>query len=242
MTTKFSIANFTLPHWLEVGASMFLGAAADAALNLVLTGGLPKTAAQWQALGVAALMAGLGAIRGINTSQPKAPPGDGPGGGDKVSGDVPTTTSGRPVPPASLRFRGRMRSGIWAAGFLLTMFAFGGSTEGCGWWSANSNTVVRDLGAIGECVLAQLFGGTSDPSVITKNCVGATMQDVADIITSLLDFYRQQPSGGPTATSTICGVGTPPVAGAPECISMAQVAMLHTAHARAKEALDKAGQ
>lgn len=185
--------NWTPPHWITLLLSVFFGAAGPFALNAIVTGGMPHTSAQWASLAIGALVAGLAAIKGIYLTPP-TPPSDGAALGiDKLPLSPPSLPPRNSV-RETLHWPKQLRAGMWAAAVLAGAILVGGMAgglTGCGWWAANSNTVVRDAGQIGSCVLAQLFSGASDAGTVVKACDGATFSDVEALIASLIDFYSK---------------------------------------------------
>lgn len=156
----------------------------------------------------------------------KTPPG---GSGTKAAKpvSVPPLNS---LPPTSLRFRAPLLAACLAASLAFS---------GCAWWSANSKTVVTDLGKLGSCIAASLFGGATDAGAIVKACDGSTFADVEQVIASLIDYYQHPPTGSAAAVATLCGSGDTPFKGAPQCATVAQVGLLHSAHASARMALER---
>jgi len=62
--------GWTLPHWLVVVGSVFGGAALSTIKTTLQTGAFPSTAADWQALAVAAVGAGVAAVVGLYVTPP----------------------------------------------------------------------------------------------------------------------------------------------------------------------------
>ena len=102
------------------------------------------------------------------------------------------------------------------------------SIEGCSWWAANSASVVTYTEADAVCVLGQLFtGGAVDPAAIALACAPVTIEQIAAILASIVDFYVV-PSSADAGTDAAsagatqgqhCGNGPPPIKGLPPCVS-----------------------
>lgn len=113
----------------------------------------------------------------------------------------------------------------------------------CAWWQSNSKPVVADLGQIASCVIAQLVQGVSDAGSITKSCDRAAFDNLAQVIASLIDFYKTPvthvvaDAGVSASPYVLCGSGDPPFPGIPECLTVSQLATLHAAHASVKAAV-----
>jgi hypothetical protein len=106
---------------------------------------------------------------------------------------------------------------------------------GCSWFASNKTQVTTDVGQIASCVITQLFQGVTDPAQIVTACVGSTLADVDQIITSIINFYDQPDAGAAVASSgQHCGSGTPPYKGMTQCVSDAQLAKFRQASASVK--------
>ena len=79
-----------------------------------------------------------------------------------------------------------------AVGLVVTM-----TSLGCGWFTANKQTVTTDLGQAASCVLAQVFQGQQDATAIAAACAPTTLADVVALVESLLSFYTQPTEAGP---------------------------------------------
>lgn len=138
-----------------------------------------------------------------------------------VGGPPPSAggSSGDPdktKPPATTRL-------AWATA-TLALFA-----AGCGWFAANSPTLVTYTEQDVQCVFAQLFGGDLTLDGILAACVPLTATQALAILESIVSYYTSPSpadAGAAGMGATVCGTGTPPVKGLPVCISADKLAQL----------------
>lgn len=123
----------------------------------------------------------------------------------------------------------------------------GAGAEGCGFWnSSGGGQVVSGAGAVGSCVLLQYLGGVTDPNAIISACDNIALSQLVSILDSLIGYYTQpQPAssdaGATASTPMACGVGKPPVQGAPTCITQASLGGLKALRAAAAARAADAG-
>lgn len=175
--------------------------------------------------------------------------GSASGGGTLSTGSTDSAAQDRwTKPPPSNANRSRMAPGF-AVALLVGAMVFAPRPvardiertsvvlvgEGCAWWQANNQNVVRDLSAVGSCVLSQVFQGVTKPLDLTKACAPATLEDVEQVLSSLLNFYTQSGAAG-AGGGQRCGQGEPPVKSAPVCVTVEQYLQLETAHAASGDA------
>jgi len=163
------------------------------------------------------------------------------GGGDGGNGATATTTPppAAPADPPPAAPAAKKIGVLAPAVVVLTLSLSVGGTvatqTGCGWFGANNNQVVSDVGQIASCVIAQLFQGVTDPLKIVGACQGATMADVEQIIASIINYYDQPDASAAVAASDKhCGVGNPPYKGMDQCATTAQLTSFKTAHTNVK--------
>jgi hypothetical protein len=135
----------------------------------------------------------------------------------------------------------------------LVMGAGGG--EGCGFWnSSGGGQVVSATTATGSCVLLQYLSGVTDPNAILSACDSGTLSQLVSILDSIITYYTTpqvtdagtvaSDAGPPTASASapmVCGIGKPPVQGAPTCITQAALAGLKALRAAAAARAADAG-
>jgi len=94
---------------------------------------------------------------------------------------------------------------------------------GCSWWSNGGGSQTQTSGTvIALCVFEQLLQGVTQPDAIATACDSIALSQLLNVLDSILNYYVQPPApdagvadGG---APMLCGVGTPPVMGAPTCV------------------------
>lgn len=60
---------------------------------------------------------------------------------------------------------------------------------GCSWFQGpGSGAVTSGAGIVASCVLRQIEEGVSDPAAVVAACAGATLDEVVQIVESLIAF------------------------------------------------------
>jgi hypothetical protein len=158
----------------------------------------------------------------------------------------PRTPPPPPPAPAAARwtYSPRAAQGVWtdrAFRPLRTILVAGllGAVVSCAWWKGEEPTIVQYTEADAACVLGQLFGtGAFSPPAIVLACAPVTLAQVVAILASLVNFYvNPADAGGATSAGEVCGVGPPPIRGAPACIPHETLLRLQAMHEAAKAEL-----
>lgn len=133
-----------------------------------------------------------------------------------------------------------------AGAIMLGVFSVGANMSGCSWFNAGGGAQLEEAGvAVGSCALTQVLSGNVNPATILTACVGATLSQVVSIIESVVAYYAQPApveSGMASSSGTMCGVGTPPMQGLPQCVDASSLAKMKAFLANAAATTDAAGQ
>ena len=141
----------------------------------------------------------------------------------------------RPVPSSRTSSSSSSSSSSFATAHVSSSFAMM-SSQGCGLFKSAAPNVPSDIQAVTQCVIGQLLAATVSVDIILQSCIGATLQLIADVAQELVDYFTTPADAGAVgAPGAVCGAG--PKAGAPMCISSAQLSVIRQVQAEASKRL-----
>jgi hypothetical protein len=98
--------------------------------------------------------------------------------------------------------------------------------QGCSWFQGNAPAVTNSAAQIAMCVFEQILQGITQPLTIADSCGNVALSQILSVLDSILNFYTTPSDAG---AWTMCGVGTPPIMGAGNCLTPAVISQVSAA-------------